>query len=440
MSPVGSVDVNIEVFDWEAEVRVVSRADDSGVVLVGMKLVVLLDTDMAGIDKVEEKEIAVSGLVDVVGVDRKIGVPSTDESSDDVSVVAWTSSGFCTVGPVLEVVLGRLDEIVEKVRVAEEDSLLVGAIESDGRSSDVSLALDSVDSGEDPMLELQEVKSCSPEAAVLVAANWVDCNSEAMAVVEFEENVVEVKFGLENEKEPVTNTLVASSLEDEVIDRLSLKLDEDVSESGMLVEPTKGELSLNVMEVGELELDDLLTSRSVVVPYTTLVSLVVSVGAKIVFVLVMVEAACQISTARYQVWCRPKNPKKARNIHNCRSKNRFYAAEFRFRCPTELRETRNRDIVTPCVINDKRYMLRSPNMDARLQSRDLVNGLTFQSRRSIDKPVKRCVSVNVGPERVVVMFWSEHAKLQSTGSGPSYRNVRARYEMDVVVTVVPALC
>lgn len=52
MSPVGSVDVNIEVFDWEAEVRVVSRADDSGVVLVGMKLVVLLDTDMAGIDKV----------------------------------------------------------------------------------------------------------------------------------------------------------------------------------------------------------------------------------------------------------------------------------------------------------------------------------------------------------------------------------------------------
>lgn len=114
-------------------------------------------------------------------------------------------------------------------------------------------------------------------------------------------------------------------------------------------------------------------------------AVVVSVGAKIVFVLVMVEAACQISTARYQVWCRPKNPKKARNIHNCRSKNRFYAAEFRFRCPTELRETRNRDIVTPCVINDKRYMLRSPNMDARLQSRDLVNGLTFQSRRSIDK-------------------------------------------------------
>ena len=36
-----------------------------------------------------------------------------------------------------------------------------------------------------------------------------------------------------------------------------MKLDEDVSESGILVEPTKGELSLNVMEVGELELDDL---------------------------------------------------------------------------------------------------------------------------------------------------------------------------------------
>lgn len=36
-----------------------------------------------------------------------------------------------------------------------------------------------------------------------------------------------------------------------------MKLDEYVSESGMLVEPTKEESSLNVMEVGELELDDL---------------------------------------------------------------------------------------------------------------------------------------------------------------------------------------
>lgn len=50
MSPVSPVDVNIEVSNGEAEVKVESRADDSGVVLVGRKLVVLLDTDKAEID------------------------------------------------------------------------------------------------------------------------------------------------------------------------------------------------------------------------------------------------------------------------------------------------------------------------------------------------------------------------------------------------------
>lgn len=188
----------------------------------------------------EEREIVVSGLVvryvsevdnvdieyskadveDSVAVDVKVGTFSADETEllGEIIVVDWFSSGSCGIGPVLGTVAGTSDEILANVKVAE-DSLLVGLLESDEGSCDVPLSLRNVDSEEDKVLELEKVKSCRPEAAVLALANWVDCNSEVMAVVEVEENVVEMKSGLENEKESVENTLVVSSLDDEVNDR-----------------------------------------------------------------------------------------------------------------------------------------------------------------------------------------------------------------------------
>lgn len=152
----------------------------------------------------EEREIVVSGLVlryvsevddlddevskaDVdnsVAVDVKGDAFSADETEllGEIIVVDWFSSESCGIGAVLEAVAGTSDEILANVKVAE-DSLLVGVLESDEGSCDVPLSLRNVDSEEDTVLELEKVKSCRPEAAVLAFANWVDCSSEAMAVV-----------------------------------------------------------------------------------------------------------------------------------------------------------------------------------------------------------------------------------------------------------------
>lgn len=190
--------------------------------------------------EVEEEDLVVSGLMvrytsEVDDLDDEISKADVEDSvADDVKedafsadetellgenvLVDWLSSGSCGIGPVLEAVAGTSDEILANVQVAE-DSLLVGVLESNEGSCDVPPSLGNVDSEEDTVLELEKVKSCSPEAALLVLANWVDCNSEMMAVVEVEENVVEMKSGLENEKESVKNTLVVSSLDDEVNER-----------------------------------------------------------------------------------------------------------------------------------------------------------------------------------------------------------------------------
>lgn len=155
----------------------------------------------------EEEEIAVMDLIvkyasEVDNVDNEVSKADVEDSSAvDVNedafsadgtkllevdiLVDWFSSGSCGIGPVLKAVAESSEEMLVNVMVAET-SLLIGVLESDEGSSDVPLPLRNVDSEEGPMLELERGKSCSPEAAVLVVANWVDCNSEAMAVLEFE--------------------------------------------------------------------------------------------------------------------------------------------------------------------------------------------------------------------------------------------------------------
>lgn len=170
------------------------------------------------VDDLDEK-VSKADVEDSVAVDVKEDTFSADETAllVDNIFVDWLPSGSCGIGPVLEAVAGSSEEILANVKVAE-DSLPIGILASDEGSSDVPPSLRDFDSEGDPVLELKNVKFCSPEAAVLVLANWVDCNSEAMAVVEVEEDVVEMKSGSENEKESVENTLVVSSLDDEVND------------------------------------------------------------------------------------------------------------------------------------------------------------------------------------------------------------------------------
>lgn len=111
--------------------------------------------------------------------------------------------------------------MVARVRVVEEDSFVVGALEKDECPNDVSLALDWVDSGETSVLELEKVRSCNPEAVVVVLSIWVDCISEVVAVVEAEEDFDDVDSvsGEENVEIFVTNMLVKSSVDDEEGDK-----------------------------------------------------------------------------------------------------------------------------------------------------------------------------------------------------------------------------
>ena len=179
-------------------------------------LVVRYDSEVDDLDD----EVSKADVEDSVAVDVKEDEFSADETEllGENIVVDWFSSGSCGIGPVLEAVAESSEEILAKVQVAE-DSLFVGVLESDEGSCDVPPSLGNVDSAEDTVLELEKVKSCSPASAVLVLANRVDCNSEVIVVVEIEGNVVEMKSGLENEKESVKNTLVVSSLNDEANER-----------------------------------------------------------------------------------------------------------------------------------------------------------------------------------------------------------------------------